>query len=470
MDKRNFKISAGGLKNIILNNSFDDEFTFIIGNEEIRMKKIFADFISPRISRIHQADPTIDSFCFDNCITEKQKAKIAEIFPTKLLRKFEEISRGNPIEVDSETSEKLLILSVILDNSEIYDGMNDLFPIEISKTKIDFILQFLQLFEASKTTFSSFNPTKFYDIISSNFHSIEENQLLQLPKTVIYEIISNKHLKVKSEDSLFDFINKFFENDEDDDDDENDEFDIISFYEKIDMKYLSKEKLNEFLDRIKISKITSNLWQNVKHFISIVNPESRENIKNETRYVKQYSEVTFSGSQDDRFKGIISKLGNGNAKSAYENKIIDITASSYHNDSLHPSKALEYENNDYYHSLDNGNYCNEGHIEWLCVDFKERKVKPYHYSIKSYPRGGHNLQNWVLEGSNDGESWKDLDTQNGNKSLDGSNKANTFEVPNSQNNKFYRYLRIRQTGVNTGNDYKLIITSLEYFGLIQEAC
>lgn len=210
----------------------------------------------------------------------------------------------------------------------------------------------------------------------------------------------------------------------------------------------------------------------MKHFISIVNPESRENIKNETRYVKQYNEikVTFSGSQDDRFKGIISKLGNGNAKSAYENKIIDITASSYHNDSYLPSKALEYENNYYYHSLDNGNYRNEGHIEWFCVDFKERKVKPYHYSIKSCPPGGVNLQNWVLEGSNDGESWKDLDTQNGNKSLDGSSKANTFEVPNSQNNKFYRYLRIRQTGVNTENNYKLIIASLEYFGLIQEAC
>lgn len=466
MDKRNFKISASGLKNIILNNSFDDEFTFIIGNEEIHMKKIFADFISPRISRIHHADPTIDSFCFDNYITENQKAKITEIFPTNLLHKFEEISRGNPIEVDPETSVKLLILSVILDNSEIYDGMNDLFANEINQTKIEFILQFFQLFETTKTTFSIFNPAKFYDIISSNFHSIDENQLLQLPKTVIYSIISNEHLKVKSEDSLFDFINKLFVNDEDD---ENDEFDMISFYEKIDMINLSKEKLNEFLDRIKISNMTSNLWQNVKHFISIARPESREN---EASYVKQHKEekVSFSGSQDDRFKGIISRLGNGNAKSAYENKIIDITAASCHNDSFHPSKALEDGNNDYYHSLNTGTYRNEGHTEWLCVDFKERRVKPSHYSIQSFPWGSGNLQNWVLEGSNDGESWKDLDTQNGNKSLAGYNISNTFEVPNGQNNQFYRYLRIRQTGVNTANDYRLIIASLEYFGLIKEAC
>lgn len=64
------------------------------------------------------------------------------------------------------------------------------------------------------------------------------------------------------------------------------------------MKNLSKEKLNAFLGRIKISKMTSNHWQNAKHFISFVNTESRENIKNETKYVKQKNEikVAFSGN------------------------------------------------------------------------------------------------------------------------------------------------------------------------------
>ena len=63
MEKKEFKISAEGLKNIVFNNSCgDDDFVFIIGKHEIRMKKIFADFISPRISQIHQVDPTVDSF------------------------------------------------------------------------------------------------------------------------------------------------------------------------------------------------------------------------------------------------------------------------------------------------------------------------------------------------------------------------------------------------------------------------
>ena len=260
MEKKDFKISAAGLKNIGLSNLFGDEnFTFIIGNEEIRMKKIFADFISPKIAQIHHADPTVDSFCINNFINEKQKAKIPEIFPITILHKFEEISRGSPIEVDSETSEKIQILSIILDNSEIYDGMNDLFPIEINVTKIPSIIQFLQLFETSKITFSAHNLAKYYDFISSNFHSIEESQLLQLRKTVIHSIISNEHLKVKSEDSLFDFINKLFEKENDE---ENDSFGIISFYEKVDIINLSIEKLNEFLERIKFPEMTSKTANN----------------------------------------------------------------------------------------------------------------------------------------------------------------------------------------------------------------
>ena len=117
MESKEFRISAAGLKNIIFTNSFnDDDFVFIIGNHEIRMKKIFADFISPRVSQIHQVDPTIDSFSINDYINEGQKDKISDIFPTKILTKFEEISRGNKVEIDSETSNSLRNLSIILDN------------------------------------------------------------------------------------------------------------------------------------------------------------------------------------------------------------------------------------------------------------------------------------------------------------------------------------------------------------------
>ena len=348
--------------------------------------------------------------------------------------------------------------------------MNNLFPIEINETTFDKIIQHLQLYDMTKTTFSAFEPTKLYDIISSNFHSIDEQKLFQLPKTVIFSILNNDHLKTKNDDSLFDFINKLFE------DDDCDKFNRISLYEKIYIKNLKKEKMREFLDCIKASKMTSILWENLKDFICPKMNEIPQNMVNSPRESDQKiipPKVVNVPYESDKFKGIITKLGNGTAKNAFIKGVINITSNTNASDSYIPSKALEYDNNNYYLSYDTGSYSTEGHTEWLCVDFKERKVKPSHYSIKSYGGNSYNLQNWVLEGSNNNESWTVLDTRNNDKSLDGSsNPSITFEIQNSnQINEFYRYLRIRQTGPNSNtnnNDYRLIIKSLEYFGSITE--
>lgn len=67
MSKKSFIASSSGLKNIIFTttseetNSNVDDFHFYIGDIEIKMNRILADFISPRVSHIHQTDPTIES-------------------------------------------------------------------------------------------------------------------------------------------------------------------------------------------------------------------------------------------------------------------------------------------------------------------------------------------------------------------------------------------------------------------------
>lgn len=47
---------------------------------------------------------------------------------------------------------------------------------------------------------------------------------------------------------------------------------------------------------------------------------------------------------------------------------------------------------------------------------------------------------------------------------------NTFDINhNLENNTFFQFIRIRQTGVNSysdGNDYRFIISSIEFFGTI----
>ena len=62
MSKKTFILSCEGLQNVIFMNFNDeDTFHFIIGENDIEMNRFFADFISPRVSNLHQSDPTIQS-------------------------------------------------------------------------------------------------------------------------------------------------------------------------------------------------------------------------------------------------------------------------------------------------------------------------------------------------------------------------------------------------------------------------
>jgi hypothetical protein len=47
---------------------------------------------------------------------------------------------------------------------------------------------------------------------------------------------------------------------------------------------------------------------------------------------------------------------------------------------------------------------------WLCSNFKNVNIKSRPYSIRSYcDSWGYLLKSWVVEGSNDGKSWIELD-------------------------------------------------------------
>lgn len=42
--------------------TYQKDFTFLVNNEEIKTSRIISDLISPKISRIHSLDPSIDTF------------------------------------------------------------------------------------------------------------------------------------------------------------------------------------------------------------------------------------------------------------------------------------------------------------------------------------------------------------------------------------------------------------------------
>ena len=65
-------MSSLGLKNVVLSKYHDnDEFILIFGEQKFRMKNIYAEFISPVISHLHQTDPTINTIDFGEINSNK---------------------------------------------------------------------------------------------------------------------------------------------------------------------------------------------------------------------------------------------------------------------------------------------------------------------------------------------------------------------------------------------------------------
>lgn len=457
-------LSSSGLKNVTLNcidESFykNDNFRFIFGDKEITMNRFFADFISPRASRIHYSDATVDFIdlsriaSFFSLINEE-----SDLFSDEAMSLFHKLSSGYEIELNDETSQKLRFISILIGNEELYHKIGELFQREENEEDFDKLIQYLLTL---KDCDSLFSDEKIIEFLSKSFFSIEKEKLLKLPKSALYSIISNPNLRIESEDSLVDFIYDIFETDEDD---ENESFSMISFLELVHIESLSENKMIEIIEMIEPQNISKTLWEKFIKLINNNNNNSTLNL-NEDRYatIQTSKQTIFQIPYDlnslHQFEGILYYLRQQNSDD-FENEV-EITASSYRTERSRPQNAADFTDDDKYFGSKNL----KG--SWLCYNFKNRKVKPSYYSIKSWqnPKGNHHVKSWEIQASNDEKEWKVLDSRSDENSLDGSNLSKTFDIRFINNsNEFYKYIRIVQVGLNTGGTLYLNIQSLEFFG------
>jgi hypothetical protein len=163
----------------------------------------------------------------------------------------------------------------------------------------------------------------------------------------------------------------------------------------------------------------------------------------------------FSPACDSSLEGIIAHLTQKYGGNVDERGIVSIVGSSISN--TYPARhAADLQTRTYFYSTNAPN-------QWLCYDFKNRKVQPTHYSISAY--SGYYLRSWIFEGSLDGSKWNELDQHENDSTTNDEHQIGTFTVSVRDE---YQYLRLRQTGKNvSGHDY-LIIYAFEVFGRLLE--
>jgi hypothetical protein len=101
---------------------------------------------------------------------------------------------------------------------------------------------------------------------------------------------------------------------------------------------------------------------------------------------------------------------------------------------------------------------------WVCYDFKERRIVPMHYTIrKSRSQDLSHPKSWRVETSADGKNWRVVASEGNDGSLNYAYA--TFSVPSGEECRFIRLVNI---GKNSRGDDCLCISAWEIFGILVE--
>lgn len=139
------------------------------------------------------------------------------------------------------------------------------------------------------------------------------------------------------------------------------------------------------------------------------------------------------------------------------NEIINVSSNSILNSSCMPSNVINYTDCNYYASLDKKD-------SYICFDFLDSKIQIQSYLIRSC--SDNYLKNWILEGSNDNINWDYIDLIENDDGLKASGVRCVYLVYWNKD-KYYRYIRLKQNGLNWNDNYKMEISFMEFYGRIQ---
>ena len=170
----------------------------------------------------------------------------------------------------------------------------------------------------------------------------------------------------------------------------------------------------------------------------------------------------YDEKSENCFSGIIHHLTEVCGGNVHQKGIVNVTSSSG-DDAF---EAVNLENTESYFATSGAS---QKPNNWLKYDFKNIKIRPTHYSIRSRPdgdRGYYHPKSWVIEASNTGNDndWETLDSQSGVSYLDGRSLTHTFKINRTGSKEYYRFIRFRQTDKNSGGNHDIRLSALEYFG------
>jgi hypothetical protein len=253
------------------------------------------------------------------------------------------------------------------------------------------------------------------EFAASLFFSLTSSSLVKLSVSMLSMIVSHDSLRLKSEDSFYDFISSAISLDST----------YCSLLDSIRYEYLSQSSMSAFLQQISHSfeLLTPSVWSRLIDGVLLV-----ENIR--------VAEREFKYREESPFGGIIAFLTWKCGGNVCDHGVVSVTSSSIYSGRV-ANHTVDFNGLSHLQTKNSGN-------SWICYDFHVLRAKVSHYSIRSRNDDNiHHPKSWILEGSMDGNNWIELDCQKDRNELVGLSRSATFPTSRSQ---FVQMIRIRQHG------------------------
>lgn len=408
--------------------SFEKDFSFIVNGKEFRTNRLVADLLSPNICQIHQIDPTSNIFEFNT----KNNGDFSNILSLINFKPNDFLENELPfvLEVLEILGTELL---EIYELNEFKEMSNDNIFTLINKHK-----KYGQFYSKQLGEEITFISSHFFELCEK-----KEEDLINLDINILQSILNNPKLKANDEDQLLRFVNKLYSKNPDN-----------SFlYETILFSNVSNETMEEFASLFDINDITGGIWHRLTERLT------NKKIKSD-RYAefKHLKEIPYQEGQ--QFSGIIKYLRD-KTSNKIDNEIV-ISHSSLRDSGQEASNVVLYERSDKY-------FCSGNNPDsWICFEFKKHRIILTGYQIQTTRWGSNwNPKSWIVEGSLDGDDWKNLDEQKDYPYLKEYDHTCNFTLEN-HTKLGCKFIRFRQTGPNWNNSNYFSLRHVELYGNIYE--
>jgi hypothetical protein len=290
------------------------------------------------------------------------------------------------------------------------------------------------------------NPCDFDVLVercSSTISELPRSSLSEMSVALLRSILSHRSVKMPLEDWLYDFVKAQLTRDTS----------YSTLLELIRYEYLSLESIHDFTELISATFdfLTYPVWLSLIPRLTLSVAPPGLNDRCDPKF------VPCAGGE---LKGIMSFLSGKCGGNFHDRGIVAVSASSQQWSDCPVQLVVDFNSSlRCFATKDEPN-------SWICIEFKNHRIKPTHYSIRSRTDGHTtHLRSWNLEGLTDEGKWVRLDCRTGNTDLGGAGAVRTFSIGSVYE---VRSVRLQQTGVNSSNNNHLILKSIEFFGELRE--